>query len=235
MEKKLLPTFKWNISNEDMKKIRLVVLIYFIFYEGRFFFQYGLKGLVNPLVIFHVTTLICTFSMTYIYWNDIKDSFQKLKKNYISTTLLIVLLHIVTRFIIIFVAIRFNLTSTENQDAVEHLIDMQALFFSILIIGFLAPISEEILFRHVMIGKLANQLGLILACILSVTVFTLAHAASFIECLIYLPLSVILAYFYVKNGYSILHSLAFHIFNNFIAVLPITIMLHKNILFFMQK
>ena len=94
------------------------------------------------------------------------------------------------------------------------------LFFNILLIAVIAPIVEETLFRGVLLGSLKTYCGPWTAIIVSAAIFSALH----LELLGFVPrfvLGIGLGYLYIKHN-SIFPSVAFHGFNNLLAVIVVT-------------
>lgn len=99
-------------------------------------------------------------------------------------------------------------------------LSVQLLVLLMLIATIVAPIVEELLYRVVVLGGLANQRGPKMAIVVSAVLFGGAHG--FPDCISLLPLAVVLGYTYVqRRSYRtvILVHLMFNAFNMCLALL----------------
>lgn len=110
---------------------------------------------------------------------------------------------------------------TENDKLIEQMFATPfstfLAFFSIVII---APINEEFLFRHLLIGELGKKFSFTLMSIISVIIFASLHvteAKSPLEIVMYLIIAIGLAYVYLKSGRKLSVAIALHALNNLIA------------------
>lgn len=97
-------------------------------------------------------------------------------------------------------------------------------FFSIVIV---APVTEEFLFRHLVIGELGKKLNFIVMSVISVIVFASLHvtaAQSPLEIVMYLVIVIGIVYVYLKTQRSLATAIALHALNNFIAYVAIVIL-----------
>lgn len=97
-------------------------------------------------------------------------------------------------------------------------------FFSIVII---APVTEEFLFRHLVIGELGKKLNFIVMSVLSVIVFASLHvteAQSPLEIVMYLVIAIGIVYIYLKTQRSLATAIALHALNNFIAYVAMVLL-----------
>ena len=84
----------------------------------------------------------------------------------------------------------------------------------------IAPINEEFLFRHLLIGELGKKFSFTLMSIISVIIFASLHgteAKSPLEIVMYLIIAIGLAYVYLKSGRKLSVAIALHALNNLIA------------------
>lgn len=120
---------------------------------------------------------------------------------------------------------KWQFEETGNQDALMIFFEdpkwLPLMFIGIVL---LTPATEELLFRHVLIGELGKKFGIVFMSIISVVVFALLHmqvAQSPLEIVPYLLMGAMFVIVYVKSGCNIAVSIAMHVFNNFIAFIAI--------------
>lgn len=97
-------------------------------------------------------------------------------------------------------------------------------FFSIVII---APMTEEFLFRHLIIGELGKKLNFYVMSVISIIVFASLHvteAKSPLEIVMYLAIAVGIVYVYMKSQRSLAVAIALHALNNLLAYIFMIIM-----------
>lgn len=107
----------------------------------------------------------------------------------------------------------------QNEVSIQEAVATTPLLWSILIIGILGPMVEEIVFRHILIGQLSKSLSTILTVILSIICFMGIHIIGrdqFIisEAITYLPLALITTFVYLKSNKNILYPMAIHMCSN---------------------
>lgn len=111
---------------------------------------------------------------------------------------------------------------TENQQAVNSF--MSSSFFSAIIVVIIGPFAEELLFRHILVGKMKAYMPLWLACTISVLLFGIIHVHSFtlsgiLEARQYIIIGSVVTALYVKNGDNIAYPWAAHTLNNLISTI----------------
>lgn len=116
---------------------------------------------------------------------------------------------------------KWQFNETGNQDALKIFFE-QTQWLPIMFIGIViaAPIMEELLFRHLLIGELGKKFGIRFMSVLSVILFALLHmqaAQMPLEIVPYLLLGTMFVVTYVKSNGNIAVSIATHIFNNLVA------------------
>lgn len=111
----------------------------------------------------------------------------------------------------------------QNEMAIEDSLGLNVLLpFNFILIAVLAPIVEEILFRHLLIGELGKKFNFYVMSAVSVFAFAGIHvtfAESPFEIIDYLLLAIPLVWVYMKSGRNLGVSIALHILNNTIAMI----------------
>ena len=155
---------------------------------------------------------------------NIVESLEYIKKN----IFLFMFLFTLPKLVIILINylfnlsnVNFNLSKTENQMLIIDWIKEPNYFFmkiiiflSIILVG---PISEEILYRHLIIGELGKIFSYKLMAFISIILFSLIHvsdAKSSLEILTYLILSLSLVLIYLISKRNIFVSITLHCFIN---------------------
>ncbi|EHR36382.1 CPBP family intramembrane glutamic endopeptidase [Facklamia languida] len=164
----------------------------------------------------------------YLYRDTLAQDWQELKAQtsikslilwFIGAFIAMVALRVVTMKILENFMDLSNLAA--NQQALNELSKSQPLFLTFFMVAIFAPFVEELVFRQAIIGsfdKTNKTLMIILSC-LSVVLFTGAHMATLVDATIYLPLSLVIIFFYWKFQGNVLATILFHFFNNFIAII----------------
>lgn len=123
---------------------------------------------------------------------------------------------------------QWKFEETQNDKIIEGMFDTPIstvlAFFSIVII---APMTEEFLFRHLLIGELGKKLNFYVMSVISVIVFASLHvteAKSPLEIVMYIAIAVGIVYVYLKSQRSLAVAMTLHALNNFLAYLFMVIM-----------
>lgn len=113
-----------------------------------------------------------------------------------------------------------NQPIAENQQQVMNVLNDGALgmvftFF----VGIGVPVIEEMFFRHILIGKLSAYAPTWLVASISAALFAYMHSHQWQDFFMYLPLSIVLTFVYVKSGKNVAYSWLFHALNNSIMLI----------------
>ncbi|AEB75537.1 hypothetical protein ADU80_10700 [Clostridium botulinum] len=126
----------------------------------------------------------------------------------------------------IFIIIPGTKQLTQNQDLVNKFLSTSII--PIFIVVILGPFVEEIIFRHILIGKLQNKIPQWILCTLSILTFGIIHIHTFtldgilaIKQYILIGTAMTILYIKNKNKNNLSYPLAAHIFNNLIATILI--------------
>ncbi|QLK86673.1 CPBP family intramembrane glutamic endopeptidase [Staphylococcus sp. 17KM0847] len=116
---------------------------------------------------------------------------------------------------------QYQYDTTQNEAYIEQSLGWNALLpFNFLWIVILAPVVEEIVFRHFLIGELGKKFNFRIMAIVSAILFAGIHvtdAASPFEFVDYFILAVPMVWLYLKSGRNLGVTIGLHILNNFIS------------------
>lgn len=119
------------------------------------------------------------------------------------------------------VGINLNISKTENQlQIIDWIKEPNSFFMSLIIflsITLIGPISEEILYRHLLIREVGKILPYKVMAIISILLFAVIHilsAKSLLEILTYLVLAVPIVLSYLKSNFNVFVSISLHVFIN---------------------
>lgn len=107
----------------------------------------------------------------------------------------------------------------ENQAALSEMSKQIPLFFTILILGVLGPIIEEIIFRHIFLNRLSNYTGTLIAVLVSTGLFTAMHMQQPMDFVLYVPGAMLLALAYLSSQRSLFFVICLHMLNNILGLL----------------
>ncbi|UXR38381.1 CPBP family intramembrane metalloprotease [Staphylococcus simulans] len=111
-----------------------------------------------------------------------------------------------------------HLDNTQNQAMIEAMFEHQWLWpFLFISIVVLAPIVEELLYRHVIIHELGKKIGNVLATLLSIILFAGIHmmyATSIYEALPYVMMGTVFSIVYLMSRKNLAVTILLHAFNN---------------------
>ncbi|MBS4460193.1 CPBP family intramembrane glutamic endopeptidase [Lactococcus petauri] len=107
----------------------------------------------------------------------------------------------------------------ENQAALSEMSKQISLFFTILILGVLGPVIEEIIFRHIFLNRLSNYTGTLIAVLVSTALFTVMHMQQPMDFVLYAPGAMLLALAYLSSQRSLIFVICLHMLNNILGLL----------------
>ncbi|MFC5939657.1 CPBP family intramembrane glutamic endopeptidase [Corynebacterium choanae] len=113
-------------------------------------------------------------------------------------------------------------TEAENEQKLQTAIQQAPLWATVALFVIIGPLVEEIIFRHILIGKCSAFAPTWLVASLSAVAFALIHVNQPAEIMAYLPMAVIFTLLYLAAHKQIALSYLAHILNNFlvVAVIP---------------
>ncbi|WP_158583030.1 CPBP family intramembrane glutamic endopeptidase [Nesterenkonia natronophila] len=119
--------------------------------------------------------------------------------------------------------------TSENQAAIEAMLQAVPLLAAVAVIGILGPFVEEYFFRHLLIGKLSKYINVWVCGAISVVAFPLIHFIpaligltddlTFVSIVPYLTMGIIITVGYIVTGRNLFYAWLLHAFNNIMSLL----------------
>ena len=107
----------------------------------------------------------------------------------------------------------------QNQEIINQIAQSTPYIMTFFMTVLFAPFVEELVFRQALIGSFQSKKWINIMTFVSIILFTLAHMMHWADFVIYLPMAVIIVYFYRHYQENVIASMAFHGLNNLIAAL----------------
>lgn len=147
------------------------------------------------------------------------DSWPRTILGFFIAYIMTIVLQVIASAILSFFIDMDNLGA--NQQALNELSQNIPVISTIFMTVIFAPLVEELVYREAIIGIIPRhrKSWLIAATIFSVLLFTVMHSVIVADFFLYLPLSLILTYYYWIYDRNIIPAMIFHFINNFIAVI----------------
>ncbi|UEX89796.1 CPBP family intramembrane glutamic endopeptidase [Staphylococcus ratti] len=216
-------------------------LIYFVFSQVlltalTFFFPaFHHSKAMQPMAFLLVSALTSLCVIGFLAWShrhQLKSKIVhqlKTLKGYARAILLSYVIYIIINAFVVralnYLPKTWQFNNTANQKALLMLFQDKSwlpLVFIVLVV--LTPITEELLFRHILIGELGKKFGFITMGSLSVLIFTLLHvqtAATPFEAIPYLMMALLFVFMYIYTRCNIVVSIVLHMIVNGISFLSI--------------
>ena len=212
-----------KLEIRDLAYILIYISIIFLGIAGTFIYLI-LGNLKISLFIFVNYLILFIFGILY-YKKDIVEAKNNLK-NYKKLILYIVLVGIGSVALSTIIEMIFSIGETNNQTIVnENILENPLLsFVSVVILG---PLVEEIIYRHIFLGKLSNMISKGVAIVFSVIMFSSVHTGFSREILIYIPMAIGITIMYLKFNKNIIASYLYHSLWNLYAFIINYILLFK--------
>ena len=210
------------VDNLNYNKLGGKDLLYLIIYSLIMFagiivrILYAFLGEFIPSVYNFANYLVLFVFVILFYGKDIVNYFKNLNKKIIKLILVMILVAISTIIMAAILNTTFNITTSPNQEAVKETIaeNMGISFLATVIMG---PMVEEVVYRHILLGKLSNLIPTAIATIISVIVFAAVHTGFKIEIIMYLPLALGITSIYLLFKKNFIASYVFHVLWNLMA------------------
>ncbi|MCH1722475.1 CPBP family intramembrane glutamic endopeptidase [Lactococcus formosensis] len=107
----------------------------------------------------------------------------------------------------------------ENQEFLTEISNHVPTLVTLLVLGILGPIIEEVIFRHILLNRLSHYTGIIFAVIFSTTLFAVMHMQQPMDFILYAPGSLLLAIAYLSSHRSLVFVIFLHMLNNILGLL----------------
>ncbi|WP_251942423.1 CPBP family intramembrane glutamic endopeptidase [Staphylococcus sp. Marseille-Q5304] len=159
------------------------------------------------------------------YRRQIKQGLYNIKKNWkliVMTLIIVIILKIVIGSLIDqFAPPQWQFKESENDQSISELLtgfwSKVFMFISVVIV---APLIEEFLFRHLLIGELGKKFNFVFMSIVSIVAFAYLHvtnAKSPLEIILYLIIGAALVFVYMKSNRSYATSVCLHSVYNLVS------------------
>ncbi|NWK83469.1 CPBP family intramembrane metalloprotease [Staphylococcus sp. GSSP0090] len=192
----------------------------------------GTSSLVMEIISFIIIVGLWILFHRHSFKTSWIQGLQNIKQHWKLITItfiaMLVFKEIYPYFVDAFAPEQWKFKETQNDKIVEGMfatpVSTILAFFSIVII---APMTEEFLFRHLIIGELGKKLNFYVMSVISIIVFASLHvteAKSPLEIVMYLVIAVGIVYVYLKSNRSLAVAIALHTLNNLVAYIFMVIM-----------
>lgn len=203
----------------------LFLLTYFFIFEIIGLFAFAFIYMVLPLNDSYLDLLyessfyaVLTGMGISYYKENLIECFNKFKKHWFKIILILLGVTFIDTYLEYFMDIIFKLPIPENQELLNEAFMEFPIFESITTVIF-APFIEELVFRHILIGKLSGTIPTIGAAAISIALFAFIHSGFSISFLSYISGSIILALVYIKSGKNVVVSIIYHMIWNLLATI----------------
>ena len=168
-----------------------------------------------------LTTIILCFVAMYLYKDELKLDWSKLKKgNWIICGFIGLFLILFISTSLSLLVLKGNPEQSSNQQYIETLSTPIVTNILPLVIVLFAPILEEILFKGYLIKTLSTKWNTYLLAILSILLFSFMHLHSITELKAIIPyfaISFVTTFYFFKKDYNIWYAIIIHVLNNLLA------------------
>ncbi|NMB14448.1 MAG: CPBP family intramembrane metalloprotease [Gallicola sp.] len=174
--------------------------------------SFGISSNMIPLLNYILLAIIGVV----VFRKEYKDSFQKSfenKRKFLVRQAAVYIGTIVVGAVLVNI---FKIQSAQNQDLVTTAFKKVPALLFILSVGIAGPITEECIYREILIGKVGRKINKTVMSIISILLFAWVHVmfANLKEIVVYLPMAAGFVYLYLKDNGGLFSSTAGHIFRN---------------------
>lgn len=115
----------------------------------------------------------------------------------------------------------FQVQSAQNQDLVVSVFKNVPLPLSLMALGIGGPITEECIYRELLIGKAGKKFNRVFLSIISILLFSWVHVmfSNLKEIVVYIPMAIGFVYLYTKEEGGLFSSTMGHIMRNALSAL----------------
>lgn len=210
------------------KKIEFKDMIYLIIYALIFILGIPTKILINfkieipDYILVFIIYFFAALLGFIIYRKDFIYDLSLIKvkiKNGIKLAIKIAFTMWVVNIIVVLLMNNiYDIDTTANQSAIYNILEENAMimFLPMIILG---PFVEELVFRHIIIGKLSYKINKTITIIISSLIFAFLHTGFSKEILIYLPMAIALSYLYIRTKENFAATFLFHMSWNLLGFL----------------
>ncbi|WP_150461535.1 type II CAAX endopeptidase family protein [Nesterenkonia ebinurensis] len=132
-------------------------------------------------------------------------------------------------FVLIVVMLGADPQTSENQVAIDAMLQAVPFMAAVAVIAVLGPYVEEYFFRHLLIGKLSRYINVWICGAVSVIAFPLLHFIpalfgladdlTLVAVVPYLTMGILITVGYIVTGRNLFYAWVLHFFNNFMSLL----------------
>ncbi|PNZ53943.1 CPBP family intramembrane glutamic endopeptidase [Staphylococcus intermedius] len=214
----------YSMNNNIIKRDFALPFIYIIMISLINFFNDNLyiNYTVEIFMILSLFLLWCIFHKDN-YKKQLLNGFMFVKSHY-KYILILSILMLTAKNLFVFIVKNFapsniSFVQTQNDISIQNELSQSILAASLIFITSVigAPIIEEFLFRHLLIGELGKKFNYTYMSVLSLLVFSSLHVVSsksFLELGPYIIISLCIIISYIKTGKKLSIAISLHFINN---------------------
>lgn len=191
-----------------------------------------IPGAILLLFVSIITSILVIIYVAWSHRHGLKSKIVEILKQskkhiklMVSAYVIYMMANMIFTFLLQFLPEQWQFKETGNQEALMAFFQQPAwLPLVFLSLAILTPITEELLFRHVIIGELGKKLGVIFTGLISIVIFASLHMVAAhhpLEAVPYIFLATMFVIAYIKSGCNIAVSIFLHILNNTIAFIGV--------------
>ena len=213
--------------NDTLKEIRITELAILIIASGLFLFFLDFDEIWMYVIVIVYIFFRCRKAVPYL-GTDIKGIFSKIPFKtclllLITNIILSISLGIVTGYLISYYPFLNYMPGYEVQESAGLTLAYLITFIDVVLV---APVSEEFIFRGVLLNRLDKRIPLIAAIVISSLLFGFLHGTfGFISAFIF---GVCMCIVYLKTQ-NIFASISIHILNNLLAMILEVVIIDESI------
>lgn len=232
VERKSVPAGKQRLTTTDWVKIGLTAGPYFIILSIGMIFRpdgeafsigeninMGLLPVIFILSAYYLLlSALSSFGTVILFFTELLQSLKTVGKRwYIKIPVLFIAYAAITAAGA--VVDMFVSSDMQNEQIVRDMASSMPFIVSFLYLAVYTPIVEELIFRHILIGKLSRNWNVYMMSAVSCFIFAAAHSFRPVDLIIYLPMSIGFTAVYLLSGRQVGYSLLLHILNNSMALM----------------
>lgn len=210
------------------KRVELKDIVYLIIYAAIFILGIPTKALIKfkieipnyflVLVIYSFAAILgyIMYKKDFIY--DLLLIKGKIKKGILLAIKIAFMMWAINIAVVLLMNNIYHIDTTTNQSAIYNILKQNAvmMFLPMIVLG---PFVEELIFRHIIIGKFSYKFSKTIMIIISSLIFAFLHTGFSIEIIIYLPMALALSYLYIKTKENFAATFLFHMSWNLLGFL----------------